>query len=468
MLKKILNNNVFKNFSYLTIGTVLSQGLSLVTILKITSVLTPGQYGVFSFLMVQGTLLLTLGDLGVRNIIVRTIARDPFRTNDLVYNGAIIRSLALVLLIILYVIYNTLWGNLNSEQLTLVAVFSFINCFSNLFENVFLGYQKMLPSTLINLSYSIIWFIAVYLLPLGQIDVNHLFYIFLVINAIRTAFFFIILKYKNLLVGKVANFLISSKKLFRESWPYFVLVILMLPFSMLSNNFLDINSTIEQIGYFNLSQKLIGPVSLVIDIGLAAIFPNLSSLWVKDEGKFARFISIGFKYFMLFSLILCFLFTLFASDGVNLLFSPKYLPAVKISQLLIWYLFLASIDSLMGTILGAVNKEKIILRFGILKALFCTPFLYFGSKYGALGLAVGYIVPMALFQIYLWYAFRQAVVIKVKDINALWILSVLLFSISYYFGQSGNYLVLRILLAVGVLSFATIYGYKNYKRAILK
>lgn len=468
MFKKILNNKVFKNFSYLTIGTILSQGLSLITILKITNVLSPGEYGVFSFLMVQGTLLLTLGDLGVRNIIVRTIARDPSRTNDLVYNGAILRSLALVLLIFLYVLYNRLWGNLNSEQLILVAVFSFINCFSNLFENVFLGYQKMLPSTLVNFFYSLTWFLAVYLLPLAKIDVNHLFYIFLIINAIRTVLFFIILKYLNFLIGKVANFLTSSKKLFQESWPYFALVILMLPFSMLSNNFLDINSTVEQIGYFNLSQKLIGPISLVIEIGLAAIFPNLSSLWVKDEGKFGHFISIGFKYFMLFSLLLCFLFTLFASDGVNLLFSTKYLPAIKISQLLIWYLFLASIDSLMGTILGAVNKEKVILKFGIYKALFCTPFLYFGSKYGALGLAYGYVIPMALFQIYLWYAFRKSVIIEVKSINILWLLSILLFAISYYFGQSTDSFVFRVILAVAVLSFATVYGYKNYKRAILE
>jgi O-antigen/teichoic acid export membrane protein len=241
----------------------------------------------------------------------------------------------------------------------------------------------------------------------------------------------------------------------------------MLPFSMLSNNFLDINSKVEQIGYFNLSQKLIGPVSLLIDIGLAAIFPNLSALWAKDENQFNSYVAIGFKYFMLLALILCFLFTLFAGDLVRLLFSAKYLPAIKVSQLQIWYLFLTTVDSLMGTILGAINKEKTILRFGIYKALFCTPFLYYGSKYGALGLSLGYVVSLAFFQVYLWNGFKKAMNVKINQIGVLWGASIVLFLISYFI-HPANTLALRLGVAVVAIGATAFYISKNYKLTMTK
>ncbi|MGN6637629.1 MAG: oligosaccharide flippase family protein, partial [Mucilaginibacter sp.] len=123
MLKQILQHKVFKNFSYLTIGTVLAQVISLLTILKITHILVPSEYGVFSFLMVQGTLILTLGDFGVRNIVIRTIARDPKTTNDLIVNGTILRTIALVVLVVLYIAYNYFFGHLSVFQMALIFIY---------------------------------------------------------------------------------------------------------------------------------------------------------------------------------------------------------------------------------------------------------------------------------------------------------------------------------------------------------
>ena len=162
MLKRILNNIVFKNFSYLTIGTVVSQLISLFTILKITSILNPDDYGLFTFLIAQGMLLLKIGDLGNRNIVIRTIARKPEKTNDLILKGAIMRIIAVVVLSIIYLIYNYYFGNLSPEYLILIFIFSLVSCLSSLFELVFHGNQKMLPSAIINLCFNICWFVVVF------------------------------------------------------------------------------------------------------------------------------------------------------------------------------------------------------------------------------------------------------------------------------------------------------------------
>lgn len=466
MLNKILKNKVFKNFSYLTIGNVLSQLISLFTILKITHVLAPEDYGLFSFLVVQGLLLVSIANLGIKNIVVRSIARDHSRAKDLVINGAILKFCSVFFLSLLYIIYNNFLGNLTFKELFLIFGFTLAKCLFDLFQDAFYGREKMLVPSLINLGYSILWFLSVYYILPGYFSVTYLFFIYLSLNILKAAIAFFFIKKQHLLIGSKGKFLTSSKNLFKESWPYFALILIMLPLTKLSSNFLDINSTIDQVGYFNLGEKITGPISMVIDLALVSIFPNLSSLWIKDKSKFYKYISIGFKYFMLGALLLCFLFTLFAKEIITLLFPVSYLPAVKVSQLQIWYLFLAAVDSLIGTVLGAINKEKLILKFAIIKALFCTPLLYISSKYGAIGLSYGFVISVAIFQIYLWIMFLKVMKVKIKHADFLWAISLFLFIISYFLQPEFN-LLYKSMLSIIAISGTAYYLFKMYKTRIL-
>lgn len=468
MIRTLFQNRVVKNFSYLTIGSAIAQIISFITVLKVTRILAPDDYGLFTFMAAQGLLITTIGDLGIRNIVIRSIARNYERTNDLVFNGIILRALALIVVSFLYVAYNYFLGSLTQEQLILIFVFSFINCFSNLFENAFIGHEKMLPVSLVGIVHSVLWFLAVYTLPAEMLTPNFLFTIFLGLHLAKAAILFGFLKRYGLFVGKVQNFWNSSKTLLKESWPYFALILVMMPFTRFSNNFLDINSTIDEVGYFNLAQKLIGPVSMVLDFALAAIFPNLSALWVKDKGKFNQFISSGFQYFMLIGLVLCFLFSLFVPEVVRLLFSANYQPAILVCQMQIWYLFLTSLDSFVGTILGATNKEKIILRLGIVNATVATPILFFGSQYGALGLSYGYVISFGLFQFYLWYVFRKSLKIKVVGSTYIWLLFVLLFGLTYLIGPGESMMLLgiKVLIALVIIGGSAIYFLRTYKLAL--
>lgn len=450
MIKKIINHKVFKNFSYLTIGTAISQVLSLLAVLKITKILFPDDYGLYTFILAQGALLLTIADLGVQSIIVRSIAREPEKTNDLVVNGIILRTLALVIVSILYIVYNYFLGNLSFFELSLIFLFSLITCFGKLFEIVYIGNQKMLPPSIINLAYGFIWFTLIFLLPESLITTDSLILIFLSISILKNITFYLGLRYNKLLIGKAENFWTSSKNLVFESWPYFALTLVMLPYRKFSNNFLVINSTIEEVAYYNLSEKFIGPISMVLDIALIAIFPNLSSLWVSNIAKFKNVISEGFKYYILLGIIMSFMFTMFAYEILGFLFSPSYLPAVIVCQLQIWFLFLSSVDSLIGTILGATNNEKKILKLGIINSILSTPIIFYASYYGAMGLSIAYLTSFSFFQFYIWYIFKKSVGINIKDKFLMMGLAISLFIISYFLAINLG-LIYKIILAVFII-----------------
>jgi len=331
---------------------------------------------------------------------------------------------------------------------------------------VFLGHQRMLAPALINLIFSIAWFVTVLLLPVKFITVSSIFLTFLLLTFIKTGVFYFTLARQSLLSGTVGKFRESSKNLLKESWPYFALVLVLIPFTQFSNNFLDLNSNKVQIGYYNLSERLIGPVSFVMDFAIVALFPNLSSLWVKDPAKFKQYIAEGFKYFMLCGLVFCFLFTLFIPDAVSMLFPATYQPSIPVSQLQIWFLFLSMVDYLMGVILGATNADKVILKLGFVRSIAATPVLYFASRYGALGLASGYLISFAVFQLYLWYTFNRTTAIRIHQATALWIFAILLFASAHLIFKSLDFST-KIGVASIFLAGCGIYAACSYKISLI-
>jgi O-antigen/teichoic acid export membrane protein len=462
MFKRILYNKVFQNISYLTIGNILAQLLGLITLVRIARVFTPNDYGLYSFLLIQGQLLITIGDLGIQNIVIRSIARDKYKTKELLVTGIKLKIIAVLLLSGIYVLYNAFCGTLSQGQVLLIVLFTIFNCSTSLLQSIFWGYQKMLSSSVIDLLWSIVWVSIVFLFPLENIDVTILFIGFSVITFLKGMTYFRVMVHEKLLLGEVKTFFISAKHLLQESWPYFSLVLVMLPVNYLSNNFLDINSTKAEIAYFNLANKVMTPLSMVIGYSLLALFPNLSSLWTEDENKFNRLISFGFEYLFLFALLLCFLFTLFANEIIVLVFSAKYTPAVEVCQLQIWFVFLMSIDSLIGTIWGSINKEKLVFQTAVVNALITTPMIYFGSKYGALGMSYGYVIGFAIFEIYLWIVFRRSVDIRIKGDWLLWAVTVVLFFFSYFILNHLS-LWMRLIPAAVLTTGLSFYSFKSIK-----
>jgi O-antigen/teichoic acid export membrane protein len=336
----------------------------------------------------------------------------------------------------------------------------------NLFESTFWGHEQMLTPAILNVSTSVLW-LGIILFCTSKINfsVNQLFSIFIAIQVLTALCYFIVLYSKKAFKGTVQPFFSSSKALIGQSWPYFVLVVLNLPYTYLTNNFLDINSTKTEIGFFNLTQKMMSPISLVITFSLSALFPNLSKLWMDDQEKFKRIINQTTKLFFLMALVLCFLYTSFAEDIVKLFFNTKYYAIIKISQMQVWYVFLMGINSLIGTIWGATNNEKMLVKSSIINVIIAFPILYFSSKYGALGLSYGYVLSFAIFEIYLWIDFKKSINIKIDNDLLMWLAFAILFLLSYLFFHYLSFIIKIIIISV-LISSVLIFYLKQYKNKV--
>jgi O-antigen/teichoic acid export membrane protein len=433
----------------------------LLTVIKITDVLSTDDYGTYSFIIAQGMLLITISELGTKSIIIRTIARQQDQTKDIVVNGIKLRLVTMTGAMLMYFVYNHFLGTLQNSQIFLLGAYALATSMFYLLEHVFIGYQKMYYPSLIKSGINLAYLLIVVFLPTSLFSIDILLISYIIITFIQSLWYYFLLKKEKLIIGQVKSFLSSSRQLITESWPYFALMLLSLPILHFANNFLDINSTKEEVGYYNLAKKLMGPVQLVISFSLTAIFPNISAMFLDNRERFNTLVSSGMRLFIGLTSMFCFAFSMFSEDIILFIFSEKYLPAIQVIQLQVWFLFLNGVSHFITVIFGASNQEKQITKLALVNLIISAPFLYYGSLYGAIGISYGFIISSVIFTFYVWYQFKKQINIQLSSEKLIWLLSAVLFFISYFLSSAPFYqkAILTAVICGAYIRFA----YKNLK-----
>jgi O-antigen/teichoic acid export membrane protein len=433
----------------------------LLTVIKITDVLSTDDYGTYSFIIAQGMLLITISELGTKSIIIRTIARQQDQTKDIVVNGIKLRLVTMTGAMLMYFVYNHFLGTLQNSQIFLLGAYALATSMFYLLEHVFIGYQKMYYPSLIKSGINLAYLLIVVFLPTSLFSIDILLISYIIITFIQSLWYYFLLKKEKLIIGQVKSFLSSSRQLITESWPYFALMLLSLPILHFANNFLDINSTKEEVGYYNLAKKLMGPVQLVITFSLTAIFPNISAMFLDNRERFNTLVSSGMRLFIGLTSMFCFAFSMFSEDIILFIFSEKYLPAIQVIQLQVWFLFLNGVSHFITVIFGASNQEKQITKLALVNLIISAPFLYYGSLYGAIGISYGFIISSLIFTFYIWYQFKKQINIQLSSEKLIWLLSAVLFFISYFLSSAPFYqkAILTAVICGAYIRFA----YKNLK-----
>lgn len=435
-LKDILAHKFIKNFSYLTIGSILGQLMSLLAIYKLTRLISPEYYGIYTYLISQGLLLVRVSSFGNNSIVIREISRDISITKTIFTSTLIYRLIIIFGSSILYIVYDVFFGNLSQNQIGLLVLFSIISSIAYIFEWAFTGQQKLQTVAYVNLAANIVWLMSVMFLVTKNSSPTYIYFLYLLSFLLKVILYFIF---------SIVNKIFKNqqlRELWREgfrinktSWPYFVMILLLLPMSNLDNNFLDLNSTNSEIGYFNLAKRLIGPLSLMNTMLITAIFPNISSIWFSNREKFLKILSNGFPVFILVGGLVCFSFSIFCEELIGLLFDDEYLAAIAVCQIQVWYFLFFSIDFLMGTFLGASNQEKTILKFALIYFVVCAPAMYFGSYYGAIGISVALLASFIASMVFTWRMFKKTLQLKMKSSHNSFMLIFGLMAVSFLITQ---------------------------------
>jgi O-antigen/teichoic acid export membrane protein len=457
-----MSKTVIKNFSLLTISNFINQFVLVVSGVKIARTLGPTSYGIYTYLFVEKNLYAVISDLGIRNIVIRKVAREATAAKDTFFAAIALQFIGLLLGVSIMLIYESYTHSILPELIIFIILAVFLNNLWGTCESIWQGHQRMGPPAFINVFYSVIWVIFILIVPATSFTVEFLFKYYIYIQILQIGHLLLITFFtKGILIGQLSNTFSSLKDLFKESWAYYFNNLMVLPTSSLSNNFLERNSTKAQLGYFNTSNRLIAPINLVITLGLSALFPNLSALWTKDKNEMLKRVTSGFPLYIIIFGSICFCFSLISKELITILFGGKFLPSVAIIQFQIWFVFIFALNCFIGTIWGATDNQKLLVRCSVINTLIATPMLLFGSKFDGLGLAYAYLIAYAVFFPIVYTLFIKSLNLKMNVANELGVVSIL-FVISAVLPINTS-----IYIRIAIIIFSLLFIYKFYGNKIL-
>jgi len=411
-------NSFVKNFSILSAGEIISHAISMLTNILLARLLSPESFGEYTLLLTYIFIFYTVSSLGLRQVIIRLIARNQSNSKYLFYYSVFLRIIGFVFSMLVFFVYD-LFYNPGLSNFLILALFAgvFVQTAWETLQNVAFGMQRMEWTSIINVVGNF-FLLGLYLvLPKNYCSVIVVVVLYVFVFLLKDFAYLISLYKFHLLTGKWKlknNYWGPSRKLLAESFPFYVLAI----FSLFSNQipiiFLQNNSNLTEVAYYNTANKLMLPITMLVSTTISAVYPVFAKNYVSDMELFAKQVKNVLSLFTIIGIFGCLIITFFRNEMVYIIYGEMYKNTGDVMAYQCWYTVMLTVFSLIGNVFGAADRQKLLALTSIAYACVNVPILYYFSFYGAVGLAIGTIVASVINMTYNYYYLWKTVEGKIS------------------------------------------------------
>ena len=432
MLKELLTNKIFKNFSVLTATSIIIQFISIISSIRLARLLHTDGYGYFNLILVLSNIFMIISSYGLKQVIIRYVARNKNESRFVFHLSNQIRLFTTIISVICLIIYNSFLNDKPLPPFVLILL-SVIIIFQSVWEAVeciAFGNEAMKPSGYINLFFTSIWVLSVYIIPQENFNPEFLLVIYVIIQCLKSIVYYWWLRKDIFSEDKSheVNFEINHKFFINQSNYYFILAIFTAIQTQVPIVLLSHNSNYDQVGIFNLGSRILSPLQMVIMTALTALYPSFSRLAITDKELFSKRVKILLNILVIIGIWGCLCFTLFSKEVVLLLYGKEYLGSVKVILTQCWFTLLFGIFCTIGTVLNSFDKQRLLAVLSIVYGILCLPVFFIGSRYGAIGLAWAFVISAYINMTYHWVVFKNLLSPGITLIYTFKLFSILIFA----------------------------------------
>ena len=401
-----------RNFSLLTAGDLATRFISIFTNILVARYLAPERFGEYTLVTTYGAILYSIASLGVNQLTTRYVARNQDNSAFYFRLSMLVRIIGFALTSIGFYIYS-LYSKEDFSSFIIIIILAtvFLETLWGGFQNVAFGMQRMEWNAIISVASTILYLVILLVLPKDSYTVIAILLIYVLLYFVKDVAYYFCLKKSNLLtINKQSNDCISKawvRSFIVDSFPFYILTVLGLFTNQFPTIFLNNNSGAEDVAFFSTANKLVLPISMFVSTALSALFPNQSKLYVEDRERFGR---QTVKILVLMNglgLFLAFCISLFRKEFVWVLYGDAYQGTADVMAFQCWYMVMYTIFCFNGSTLGAADSQRKLAVCSIVYALISTPILFITSKYGAKGLAIGYVIASIFNLCYIFPVLRR-------------------------------------------------------------
>lgn len=267
--QKFKKGSFFRNFTVLMSGEALAHAFNMVINIILARKLAPDSYGLYALFLTYVTLFFTFSTFGLRRIVIRCIARDQDSSKKYFVISLVLRFYGVILSSIGFIVYNKINPVFDDNYIVLMILAGvFLQSYWEGFQNVAFGMERMETTSYINVGMSFILLLTYLCMDSSLITVKLIIGIY-IINFFAKDCLYLFSLFKQRLIKGVyryekSEFRLLQKNMLTDSMPYYILNIFSLVSTQLPILFLNSNSSITEVSYFNIANKLLLPMTLFI------------------------------------------------------------------------------------------------------------------------------------------------------------------------------------------------------------
>jgi O-antigen/teichoic acid export membrane protein len=438
-----------KNTTVLLIANVISYLLGFFTTLYTARYLGVEGFGILSLALAITGIFGVLTDLGLSTLTIREVSRNKSLANKYIGNTTILKVfLSILTLGVIALLVNILhYPQTVTSVVYIITLSVVITAFSGIFNSIFQAYEKMEYMSLNIMLNAVLMISGVLLVIFYGLGIVALASVYLFSSLIVFFITFLLFSWKFFL-PKINIDIKFWKLTLNESLFFGISSILVVIYFYIDSVMLSVMVNNSAVGIYNAAYKLIFVLMFIPNVFLTSIFPVMSQHFESKKDMLKLEYEKSVKYLFAMSMFLFVYVMVFADKIIFIIYGTGYSASIITLQTLIFVLPIIFITYLFGNLLGAINKQRVLLIITCANALLNIILnLILIPKYSYLGASVATVITEALgFSLMIYYISKTFH--KISIINNLFktiVVSTIVLIIIYYLNTSINWIVVAVI-----------------------
>jgi len=350
---------VAKNTGIIIAGDAVFKLISVIVTIYLARYLGTVGFGKYSFVFAYLAFFSIITDLGLQQILVREMARDPAIAPKLIGNAYIIRLLLTVIAVVSSMIVITLMSY-PADTTTYIYIASFTVLFIS-----FSDFYATIFSANLRMEYNIMAKLVFKVLSAGLI--------LLIIFSKGTLMQVMVALVFSEMVKTLLNYSFSRKfvkprfefdfglwkYLFKEALPLALTSVIWIIYFRIDVIMLSMMMGDTEVGLYSAAYKLSDPLLLIPSALMTSLFPIMSASFKSSEERLIKTYRLSIKYILIIMLPVAIGTTIIADKVILLIYGSEFSGSATALQILIWALIFISTSSVLANLLVSMNKQRL-------------------------------------------------------------------------------------------------------------
>lgn len=409
ILNKIKEKGLVRNFSVLVVCNFGVHLANLLINMLLARMLGPNDFGIYGIIITWATIIQTIASLGIQQVTIRHIAKERQKSYHYFKISLISRIIGYLCTISCFCIYSYICTEYSILFILFAILYSISLFMWDSIQNVAFGLQRMESTGYINLAGSFLLLLIYVCIPTQFFNIGLIICTLITVQIVKDIIYY----YS---CAKEGFFIKDNNKdephdcyiLIKESFPFYIISLFSLFTTQFPVLFLSRHTNNIEVAYFNTANKLMVPLTMILQTLMTAIYPKFVNDFSTDLKKFHIGANKLLRLMITLSIIFCLIISCFRNEIVLTIYGMEYKNTGDIMLTQSWYVVYFSILSYYGTLLASIGKDKSLASLSIINSLFSGIILWFTSYYGSATMSLGFVfcgaINLASNSAYLYYS----------------------------------------------------------------